>query len=113
MLGCSDWLTRADTAIPLVNRVHCLRWERGRFISCAGIFKAAQAPLAEDVQRSDMIGPFVRGNLIRAELKRLGGHIECYQLTVVSKGSSKICFSLTYAKSNAAVLSSRTLGRMS
>lgn len=54
--------------------------------------QATRIPLAEAAEGNDLIGPFVHGNSIRAELKRLGGHIEYYLLTVVSEGSSKILF---------------------
>lgn len=48
--------------------------------------------LAEDVKHSALIGLFIQENSGREELNSLGGHIEYYLLTVVSKGSSKICF---------------------
>lgn len=50
---------------------------------------AAKTPLAEDVKRKDMIGLFILGNSLRAELQRLGGHIEYYLLTVVSQRNLK------------------------
>lgn len=36
---------------------------------CGNIFKRGKIPLAEAVERNDLIGPFVQGNSIRAELK--------------------------------------------
>lgn len=44
-----------------------------------------QISLAEDIQRNDLIGPFILGNSIRAGLECIGGHIEYYLLTVVTK----------------------------
>lgn len=59
-----------------------------------------------------MIGPGADGNSIRAELKRLGGHIEYCLLTVVSKGTSKIVFLAKLCKEKACAIPSVYIGHM-
>lgn len=81
-------------------------------IGLEDFIEATRSPLVENLQPNDVIGPFAEGISIRAELKRLGGHIEYYLLTVVYRGSSKILLLLTYAKSEALRVFHFQLGRM-
>lgn len=69
--------------------------------------------VVENSQHNDVIGLLAESNSIRAELKRLGGHIEYYLLTVVHRGSPEILLLLTYAKSEALPVFHFQIGRMS